>query len=75
VAGLRGEFASGDAAAFDSELRANRSRVSTNVTWYPTEFSKFRVQYNYDHRARIGNDHSLWFQLEFLMGAHAAHKF
>jgi hypothetical protein len=75
VAGLRGEFASGDAAAFDSELRANRSRVSTNMTWYPTEFSKFRVQYNFDHRKGIGNDHSLWFQLEFLMGAHAAHKF
>jgi hypothetical protein len=75
VAGLRGEFASGDAAAFDSELRADRSRFSANMTWYPTEFSKFRMQYNYDHRVGIGKDHSLWFQLEFLMGAHAAHKF
>ena len=75
VAGIRGGFVSGDAAAFDSDLRADRSRLSTDLTWFPSEFSKFRVQYNFDHRKGIGNDHSLWFQLEFLMGAHAAHKF
>jgi hypothetical protein len=75
VAGLRGEFASGDAAAFVSELRRNRTRISPNFTWYPTEFSKFRMQYNYDDRRGIGTDHSLWFQFEFLLGAHAAHKF
>ena len=75
VAGLRGEFASGDAAAFDSELRAARYRVSPNVTWYPSEYSKVRVQYNYDHRETLGADHSVWVQFEFLLGAHAAHKF
>jgi hypothetical protein len=75
VAGLRGEFASGAAAAFVSELRRNRSRISPNFTWYPTEFSKFRAQYNFDDRKGIGTDHSLWFQFEFLLGAHAAHKF
>jgi hypothetical protein len=75
VAGLRGEFARGDEAAFASELRRDRSRVSPNFTWYPTEFSKVRVQYNYDDRKGIGTDHSLWFQFEFLLGAHAAHKF
>jgi hypothetical protein len=75
VAGLRGEFASGDAALFDPESRATRYRVSPNVTWYPSEFSKIRVQYNYDHRAMIGVDHSVWMQCEFLLGAHAAHKF
>jgi len=75
VAGLRGEFASGNAAAFVSELRRDHSRVSPNFTWYPTEFSKLRVQYNFDDRKGIGTDHSLWFQFEFLIGAHAAHKF
>ena len=45
------------------------------MTWFPTEFSKFRLQYNYDHRVGIGYDHSLWMQFEFLLGAHAAHKF
>ncbi|MEA2707354.1 MAG: hypothetical protein QOH22_2142, partial [Gemmatimonadaceae bacterium] len=75
VAGFRGEFASGDPGAFQSEVRRDRTRFSPNFTWYPTEFSKFRAQYNYDHRNGIGNDHSLWFQFEFLLGAHAAHKF
>ncbi|MDO8501983.1 MAG: hypothetical protein Q7S20_09065 [Gemmatimonadaceae bacterium] len=75
VAGLRGDWARGDDASFDSELRADRFRVSPNFTWYPTEFSKFRVQYNYDDRKEIGSDHSLWFQFEFLLGAHASHKF
>jgi hypothetical protein len=75
VAGLRGDFVSGSNAAFDTELRAERYRVSPNLTWYPTEFSKLRLQYNYDHRQGIGSDHSLWLQFEFILGAHAAHKF
>jgi hypothetical protein len=75
VAGLRGDWERGDDAAFKSEVRADRFRLSPNFTWYPTEFSKFRVQYNYDDRKEIGTDHSLWFQFEFLIGAHAAHKF
>jgi hypothetical protein len=75
VAGLRADVASGDDAAFSSEVRADRFRLSPNFTWYPTEFSKIRFQYNYDDRQGIGTDHSLWMQVEFLLGAHAAHKF
>jgi hypothetical protein len=75
VAGLRGDWTRGNDGAFDSDLRANRFRLSPNFTWYPTEFSKFRMQYNYDDRKGLGKDHSLWFQFEFLLGAHAAHKF
>jgi hypothetical protein len=75
VAGLRGDVVTGNQGAFDSELRADRYRLSPNFTWYPTEFSKIRFQYNYDDRHGIGTDHSLWIQIEFLLGAHAAHKF
>ena len=75
VAGFRGELADGDDAAVDVALRGDRVRLSPNLTWYPTEFSKFRIQYNYDHRKGIGGDHSLWMQFEFLLGAHASHKF
>ena len=75
VLGLRGEFANGDPAAFASDVRGDRYRVSPNLTWYPTEFSKVRLQDNYDHRTGIGIDHSVWMQFEFLLGAHAAHKF
>ncbi|MBL27455.1 MAG: hypothetical protein CMM50_07900, partial [Rhodospirillaceae bacterium] len=28
--------------------RAKRYRISPNITWYPTEFSKIRLQYNHD---------------------------
>jgi len=56
-------------------MRAQRWRLSPNLTWYPTEFSKIRLQYNYDKRSGIGSDHSVWLQFEFLLGAHAAHKF
>jgi hypothetical protein len=75
VVGLRGEFASGDPGAVASPSRADRYRVSPNLTWYPSEFSKVRLQYNYDHREGLGVDHSVWLQFEFLLGAHAAHKF
>jgi len=52
-----------------------RWRLSPNLTWYPTEFSKIRLQYNYDDQHSYGVDHSVWLQFEFLLGAHAAHKF
>ena len=52
-----------------------RWRLSPNLTWYPSEFSKLRLQYNYDDRRGFGTDHSVWLQFEFLLGAHAAHKF
>ena len=75
VAGIRGDWSQRTDALFSSELRDNRFRLSPNFTWYPTEFSKFRVQYNYDDRRGFDKAHSLWFQFEFLLGAHAAHKF
>ena len=78
VAGLRGEFVTGDAGADDVNdpaTRSDRTRVSPNLTWYPSEFSKIRLQYNYDHGQAFGDEHSVWMQFEFLLGAHAAHKF
>lgn len=62
-----------DVARDDS--RGNRWRLSPNLTWYPSEFSKIRLQYNYDDRKNIGIDHSIWLQFEFLLGSHGAHKF
>jgi hypothetical protein len=78
VAGLRGEFVTGNHGAndvADTLLRGDRFRLSPNLTYYPTEFSKLRLQYNYDHGQAFGDEHSVWVQLEFLLGAHAAHKF
>jgi hypothetical protein len=88
VAGLRFDYVNGNRADYermgltlDGEAlgrdpqRNERWRISPNLTWYPTEFTKLRLQYNYDDRRDIGQDHSVWLQFEFLLGAHAAHKF
>lgn len=77
VVGVRGEYADGNHGAFDSEdvFRGERTRVSPVLTFYPSEFSKIRLQYNYDHGALFGDAHSVWLQMEFLLGAHGAHKF
>lgn len=88
VAGLRFDYVTGERAAYErmalmlddeplgrDPLRNQRWRVSPNLTWYPSEFSKIRLQYNYDDRRAVGTDHSVWLQFEFVLGAHAAHKF
>jgi hypothetical protein len=75
VLGVRGEQVTGDQLAVAFEDRVDRTRLSPNFTWYPTEFSRVRLQYNHDDRKTIGPDNSLWLQFEFIMGAHAAHKF
>jgi hypothetical protein len=88
VAGFRFDYLTGDRADYErmnltidgdalgrDPMRDRRWRLSPNLTWYPTEFSKVRLQYNYDDRRGMGVDHSLWLQFEFVLGAHAAHKF
>lgn len=77
VAGLRGEWVDGDAGAYDARdrFRGERTRVAPNLTFYPTSFSKLRLQYNLDDGEHFGTEHSVWFQFEFLLGTHGAHKF
>ncbi|HYE33770.1 MAG TPA: hypothetical protein VEH27_20280 [Methylomirabilota bacterium] len=83
VAALRFDYVRPEnSAAYEDPLifgpdlaRAERWRVSPNLTWYPSEFSKIRLQYNYDDRRYIGVDHSVWLQFEFLLGKHGAHRF
>ncbi len=76
VLALRVDRVAGDTGDPRDAALTPRWRVSPTFTWFPTEFSKLRLQYNFDHRdAFARNDHSVWLQLEFLLGAHAAHKF
>jgi len=76
AAGVRGDWVSGDKGSIDPDPnRADRFRLSPELTFYPSEFSKLRFQYNFDHGQIHGDDSSVWLQLEFLLGAHAAHKF
>jgi hypothetical protein len=55
---------------------AARFRFTPAVTFYPSEFSKVRLQYNYDKPSDFDSaQHVAILQLEFVVGAHGAHKF
>ena len=81
VAGIRGDYLHNTDSRFtDDPERQTRSRVSADLTWYPTEFSKIRLQYNHDFLEEgfflAGRDvDSVFLQFEFILGAHGAHKF
>ena len=84
VAGLRVGHANAHEGLSDKGndvLRDGRWRVSPNITWYPSEFSKIRLQYNrdwaehLDGTERDGTADTVWLQLEFSLGGHFAHTF
>ena len=80
LAGLRFEQAKGNdpnGNAASDPLRDKRWRISPNLTWYPTEFSKLRLQYNHDDAEHLPGRtaNSIWLQFEGGIGSHAAHKF
>ncbi|MCX7825476.1 MAG: hypothetical protein N2689_07945 [Verrucomicrobiae bacterium] len=75
VAAFRVDYASG----YDNSdpLLNQRWRFSPNLTYYFSEFSKLRLQYNADMAKHLDDQiaHGLWVQFEFLLGSHGAHKF
>lgn len=81
--GLRYEYADGrgeDLLAHreDNPLRDERHRLSPLLVWHPSEFSRLRLQYNYDQAEFLGrsdSEHTVWFGLEVLWGSHPAHKY
>ena len=81
VAGIRGDYYDAEDSRFTDDLdRQSRSRISANLTWYPTEFSKIRLQYNHDFLDETffladRDADSVFLQFEFILGAHGAHKF
>ena len=77
VAGLRAEYADGNASGISDPLRDKRERYSANLSFYSTEYSKLRLQYNHDRAEHLlgRTADSVWLQFEFNLGAHAAHKF
>jgi hypothetical protein len=82
--GLRYEYASGSGAsvlAYDGRkndpFRDDRHRISPLLAWHPSEFSRIRLQYNYDRADHLDRQdaHSVWLGVEFFYGAHPAHKY
>jgi hypothetical protein len=92
AAGIRYDFATGsgksanvDLAAGTGQLvsrnrdpfRGDRHRISPLVVWQLTEFTRFRLQYNYDRIKGFDqrSANSVWLGGEFMFGAHTAHKY
>ena len=80
VAGLRFDWFEGDESPYTDRaldpLRDRRERWSTNLSFFPSEFSKLRLQYNWDDSEFFDADgSSLVLQFEYLYGAHGGHKF
>jgi len=86
--GLRGEYATGQGSGFDAEsggfadrdedpFRSTRYRISPLLVYHPSEFSRIRLQYNYDNDASFSSNvaHSVWAGIEFSLGAHGAHTY
>lgn len=81
AAGIRGDYVDiEDSSVTDDPLRRSRYRISTNLTWYPSEFSKLRMQYNHDFLQSTdflqqADEDSFFLMYEISLGAHGAHKF
>src|SRR5262245_5217835 len=81
VVGIRGDYVHMQDSMFTDDLdRQSRWRLSANITWYPTEFSKIRLQYNQDFLEEnfflsAREVESVFLQWEFILGSHGAHKF
>ncbi|MDH5517655.1 MAG: hypothetical protein OEY36_07530 [Gammaproteobacteria bacterium] len=77
VVGLRIEDAHSEGDNSSDPTRDDRQRVSANISWYLSEYSKLRIQYNRDEAQHLVDQtaDSIWLQLEFNMGSHAAHSF
>jgi hypothetical protein len=81
AAGLRYELAGGSGPSVGGRqadaLRDDRHRLSPLLLWHPTEYSRLRLQYNYDRARHLAarDAHAAWLGVEVFYGAHAAHAY
>jgi hypothetical protein len=79
--GARVEYADGSGGSVggrhNDPFRDQRFRFSPLLTFHVTEFSRLRLQYNYDWADHLpgNNAHTVWFGIEVLYGSHPAHKY
>lgn len=83
-AGVRFEYVTGSGDSFEGEEivqrnadfdRSDRIRISPLLIYQYSEFTKFRLQYNFDDSDTGDEGHTIWFGVEVLLGKHPAHKF
>jgi len=81
AAGIRGDYVHIDNSTLtDDPQRQSRYRLSSDLTWYPSEFSKLRLQYNHDRLESTyflpqRDEDSLFLMYEIALGSHGAHKY
>lgn len=81
AAGVRYDYATGSGDSVGGRdadpFRDDRHRISPILIWQITEFSRLRLQYNFDEADHLesGHAHSIWFGLEVMFGAHPAHTY
>ncbi len=79
--GVRYDYATGSGESVDGRaadpFRDNRHRISPLIAWQPSEFSRFRLQYNFDRADHLADNeaHTVWLGAEIMYGAHAAHAY
>lgn len=54
---------------------AREFRLTPAISFDPTEFSRIRLQYEYDKVANADPVHSMFLQFQFSLGPHGAHPF
>ena len=82
AAGVRFEYANGSGLGYNhggrdgDPFRDKRYRLSPLLSWRASEFTRIRLQYNYDHATHLEEAaHTMWLGFEWLYGAHPAHRF
>lgn len=83
--GMRAEWATGSGASYSGggqfgrradPFRADRMRLSPLLSYQTSEFSRVRLQYNYDDTDFLDRPaHSLWLGFEILIGPHQPHTY
>ena len=56
-------------------LFGEQYRISAMLTFNPTEFSRIRFQYDYLNQDFADNQHGLFLQFQYAIGAHGAHPY
>jgi hypothetical protein len=83
--GLRGEYATGSGGSYrgggtfdraQDPFRCDRLRVSPMLSYQTSEYSRLRLQYNYDDSDHLDDEaHSFWLGFEILLGPHQPHTY
>lgn len=77
---IRGEMAKGTGDTLidihDDAERVQRERMSSVLSYRPSEFSRLRLQHNFDQTDYLESDaHSVWLGFDIVLGKHPAHNY